>query len=77
MSDATGKGIHKIMVDKNLDDNPHMGFFWDQQIKLLQSSKMGQRYHLQIIRFALSLHAKSASAYRYTIHIIHCSCFVH
>ncbi len=43
---------------------PHMKFFWQEQIKLLQAKKMGRRYHPQIIRFALSLHGKSASAYR-------------
>jgi hypothetical protein len=52
------------MAGKNLEDNPHMKLFWEQQMKLLQSSKMGRRYHPQIIRFALSLHAKSASACR-------------
>ena len=78
VSDATEEDILKTMAGKNLDDNPHMKFFWDQQMKLLQSSKMGWRYHPQIVRFALSLHAKSAPAYTYTIHIIiHCSSFVH
>ena len=52
------------MAGKNLEENPHMKFFWEQQMKLLQTSKMGRRYHPQIIRFPLSLHAKSASAYR-------------
>ena len=32
-------------------------------MKLLQSEKMGRRYHSQIIRFALSLHGKSPAAY--------------
>ena len=41
VSDATEKDILKIMAGKNLDDNPHMKFFWDQQMKLLQSTKMG------------------------------------
>ena len=41
-----------------------MKFFWQEQIKLLQSTKMGRRYHPQIIRFALSIHSKSPSAYR-------------
>lgn len=31
---------------------------------LLQSNKMGRRYHPQLIRFALSIHGKSPSAYR-------------
>ena len=33
-------------------------------MKLLQSAKMGRRYHPQVIRFALSIHSKSPSAYR-------------
>ena len=41
-----------------------MKFFWQEQMKLLQSSKMGRRYHPQVIRFALSIHSKSPSAYR-------------
>ena len=48
----------------NLEATHHMKFFWEQQMKLLQSGKMGRRYNTQIIRFALSLHAKLASAYR-------------
>ena len=64
ISESTEKDILKIMAGKNLEGNPHMKFFWEQQMKLLQTSKMGRRYHPQIIRFALSLHAKSASAYR-------------
>lgn len=64
ISESTEKDILKIMAGKNLEENPHMKFFWEQQMKLLQTSKMGRRYHPQIIRFPLSLHAKSASAYR-------------
>ena len=41
-----------------------MKFFWQEQIKLLQTSSTGRRYHPQIIRFALSVHGKSPSAYR-------------
>lgn len=47
------------MAGKNLEENPHMKFFW----MLLQTGKICRRYHPQIIRFALSLHAKSPSAY--------------
>ena len=54
----------KIMGGQNLESTPHMKFFWEQQMALLQSNKMGRRYHPQIIRFALSIHSKSASAYR-------------
>ena len=56
--------ILKIMDGQNLETTPHMKFFWQEQIKLLQSSGSGRRYHPQIIRFALSLHGKSPSAYR-------------
>ena len=41
-----------------------MKFFWEQQMALLQTNKMGRRYHPQVIRFALSIHGKSPSAYR-------------
>lgn len=54
----------KIMGGQNLEATPHMKFFWKQQMALLQSNKMGRRYHPQVIRFALSIHGKSPSAYR-------------
>ena len=41
-----------------------MKFFWEEQMKLLQSASCGRRYHPQITRFALSLHGKSPAAYR-------------
>ena len=41
-----------------------MQFFWEQQMHLMRSTKMGRRYHPQMIRFALSIHCKSPSAYR-------------
>ena len=41
-----------------------MKFFWEQQIKLLQTKKMGIWYHPQVIRFAFYIHGKSPSAYR-------------
>ena len=56
--------IRKIMDGQNLNATPHMKFFWEEQMKLLQSTSRGHRYHPQIIRFALSLHEKSPSAYR-------------
>ncbi|CAB4003669.1 Hypothetical predicted protein [Paramuricea clavata] len=54
----------KIMGGQNLEATPHMKFFWEQQMALMQSKKMGRRYHIQVIRFALSIHGKSPSAYR-------------
>ena len=56
--------IRKIMDGQNLNGTPHIKFFWEEQMKLLQSTSCGRRYHPQIIRFALSLHGKSPSAYR-------------
>ena len=37
--------------------------FWQQQKKLLQSSPSGVKYHPMVIRYALSLAAKSPSCY--------------
>jgi hypothetical protein len=64
ISEGLEKDILKIMGGQNLEATPHMKFFWQEQMKLLQSAKMGRRYHPQVIRFALSIHAKSPSAYR-------------
>ena len=54
------------MGGQSLEATPHtcMKFFWQEQMKLLQSAKMGRRYHPQVIRFALSIHSKCPSAYR-------------
>ena len=41
-----------------------MKLFWDQQKSLLSSSSFGRRYHPQLIRFCLSIHAKSPAAYK-------------
>ncbi len=63
VDEAVDKDILQIMSGQNLDATPHMKFFWEQQVRLFKSNKLGRRYHPQVIRFALSLHAKSASAY--------------
>ena len=63
VSEGLENDILKIMGGQNLEGTPHMKFFREQQMKLLQAKKMGRRYHPQIIRFALSLHGKSAAAY--------------
>ena len=52
------------MSGQNLEATPHMKFFWEQQINLFKSEKFGRRYHPEIIRFDLSLHATSPAAYR-------------
>ena len=46
------------------DVSPHMKFFWEQQGKLLQTPTFGRRYHPHLIRYCLSLHAKSSAVYR-------------
>ena len=59
------KDILSILADRHDDDvSPHMKFFWEQQRKLLQTPTFGRRYHPHLIRFCLSLHAKSPAAYR-------------
>ena len=40
ISDSLEKDILKIMGEQNLEATPHMRFFWQQQMKLLQSKKM-------------------------------------
>ena len=64
ISESIEKDILMIMSGQNLDATSHMKFFWQEQMKLLQRTQMGRRYHLQIIRFALTLHGTSPSAYR-------------
>jgi len=40
-----------------------MNLFWQQQMKLFSSTKTGVRYHPMLIRYCLSLAAKSPSCY--------------
>ena len=42
---------------------PFMKLFWEQQQKMFQTSKNGVRFHPMIIRYCLSLYAKSSSTY--------------
>ena len=56
ISESLEKDILKIMGGRTLDATPHMKFFWEEQMNLLQSAKMGRRYHPQVMHFALSLH---------------------
>ena len=53
-----------ILKSSDLKSSPHMDLFWQQQKKLLASPNFGRRYHPHLIRFCLSLHSKSPSAYR-------------
>lgn len=54
----------KILNSANdAEITPFMKLFWEQQKKLFSSSSKGVRYHPMIIRFCLSLAAKSPSCY--------------
>ncbi len=54
----------EIFANNSGEISPHMRVFWEQQRKLLSSPKFGRRYHPHVIRFCLSLHAKSPAAYK-------------
>ncbi len=64
VNESLEKDLLTIMSGQNLESTPHMQLFWEQQMHLMRSTKMGRRYHPQMIRFALSIHCKSPSAYR-------------
>ena len=64
ISKALEDDMLNILDNSYLNSTPHMNLFWQQQKKLLASSKFGRRYHPHLIRFCLSLHSKSPSAYR-------------
>jgi hypothetical protein len=49
VSEPLEKDLMTIMSGQNLDSTPHMKFFWEQQIHLLKTKKMGRRYHPQMI----------------------------
>ena len=56
--------LTSIFEEANDDKiTPFMNLFWQQQKKLFSSSGTGVRYHPMIIRFCLSLAAKSPSCY--------------
>ena len=58
------KDIFSILADRSDDDvSPLMKFFWEQQRKLLRTPTFGRRYHPHLIRYCLSIHAKSPAAY--------------
>lgn len=52
-----------ILSETQENITPFMNLFWQQQKKLLQSSPSGVKYHPMVIRYALSLAAKSPSCY--------------
>ena len=64
INEALESDLLSILGNTDLKRTPHMDFFWQQQKKLLSSPKFGRRYHPHLIRFCLSVHAKSPAAYR-------------
>ena len=46
--------------------SPFMKFFWEEQQKYIKCSSTGIKYHPMIIRYCLSLAAKSSSAYGFS-----------
>lgn len=53
----------KILDSADTKITPFMKLFWQEQRKLFTRSTTGVRYHPMIIRFCLSLAAKSPSCY--------------
>ena len=51
------------LIENNLVVPPFMKLFWKEQKKYLSINQKDRKYHLMIIRFCLSLVAKSPSAY--------------
>ena len=65
VNETLEKDLLEIFANNpSMEVTPHMNVFWEQQRKLIASSKFGRRYHPHIIRFCLSLHAKSPAAYK-------------
>jgi hypothetical protein len=64
VNEALEKDLLDIYANNTSEVTPHMKVFWEQQRKLLASPKFGRRCHPHIIRFCLSLHAKSPAAYK-------------
>ena len=55
--------IHDLMENNLEVASPFMKLFWKEQKKYLSINPKARKYHLVIIRFCLSLAAKSPSAY--------------
>ena len=67
LSEGLENDITSIISKHSLECSPHMKLlklFWEQQKKHFAANPKGRRYHPQFVKFCLSLHAKSSSAYR-------------
>ena len=60
---SMNKDLISIFNENYTSVTPFMKLFWEQQQKMFQCSKSGVRYHPMVIRYCLSLYAKSSSAY--------------
>ena len=58
-----GNDFVQILDSADSKITPFMNLFWQEQKKLFNKSAIGVRYHPMIIRFCLSLAAKSPSCY--------------
>ena len=63
VNESLDKDILHIMCQKGKDMSPFMQLFWEEQKKAFDRSSTGVRYHPMIIRFCLSLQAKSPANY--------------
>ena len=59
---ALNNDILSIMENSGKNITPFMSLFWRQQQEMFKKSPNGVRYHPMIVRYALSLAAKSTSA---------------
>ena len=57
------KDLTEIMSNSEANLSPFMKLFWQQQKKHFNSSSTGVRYHPMLLRFCLSIAAKSPSCY--------------
>ena len=57
------KDLTSILGQTSANITPFMELFWQQQKKMFSSSATGVRFHPIIIRYCLSLAAKSPSCY--------------
>ena len=64
LSEGLENDITSIISKHSVECSPHMKLFWEQQKKHFTANPKGRRYHPQFVRFCLSLHAKSSSAYK-------------
>ena len=63
VTESMNNDLVDIMSNVGKDISPFMQLFWQEQKKSLSVTANGIRYHPMIIRFCLSIAAKSPSAY--------------